>query len=73
MGCGCRKSKVVPSLPSSESTTTSAMSAEPNTYDVIDTEGAVVASTSNIVFARVEARRTGGTVVLRETTSTTST
>lgn len=67
MGCGCgQKKKVVPTLPSSSAT---ALSAEPRTYDVIGTEGTVVASTSNVVFARVEARRTGGTVVLRETTS----
>lgn len=69
MGCGCNKKKVVPSLPSSSGQTTTALSVEPKTYDVIDTEGAVVASTTNLVFARVEARRTGGTVVLRETAS----
>lgn len=68
MGCGCNKKKVVPSLPSSSGALTT-MSVEPRTYDVINTEGAIVASTTNLVFARVEARRTGGTVVLRETTS----
>lgn len=72
MGCGCSKRKVVPTLPASNGSTTSIASVEPKTYDVVDSEGAVVASTTNIVFARVEARRTGGTVVPRTTTSASS-
>lgn len=69
MGCGCgKKAKAVPTLPSS-APQNAALSAEPKTYDVLDSEGAVVASTTNLVFARVEARRTGGTVVPRSTTS----
>ncbi len=35
-------------------------------YDVIGGDGTVVASTTNPVLARVESRRTGGTVVLRQ-------
>lgn len=73
MGCGCNKRKVVPTLPAADgSVSTAALSAEAKTYDVVDSEGAVVASTTNIVFARVEARRTGGTVVPRTATSASS-
>lgn len=67
MGCGCNKAKVVPTLPRSASNPL--QSANPKTYDVLDSEGALVASTSNLVFARVEARRVGGTVVPSTTTS----
>lgn len=67
MGCGCGKKKVVPTLPASTSNPATLASAA-KTYDVLDGEGAVVASTTNLVFARVEARRTGGTVVPRSTT-----
>lgn len=68
MGCGCNKKKaMVPTLSSAASISPTMV--EPKTYDVFDTDGALVASTTNLVFARVEARRTGGTVVLRETTS----
>lgn len=69
MGCGCGKKKVVPTLPASSSNPVTAGS---KTYDVHDSNGAVVASTTNLVFARVEARRVGGTVVPSTTTSATS-
>lgn len=66
MGCGCGKKKTVVSAPLSSG---APVSAEPRTYDVIGADGAVVASSTNPVLARVEARRTGGTVVLRSTAS----
>jgi len=72
MGCGCGKKKVVPSLPSSSGAPSAPLAMAPKTYDVLDTEGAVVASTTNLVFARVEARRVGGTVVPSTTTSASS-
>lgn len=66
MGCGCNKTKMVPTLPGGAS---NPLQAAPKSYDVLDGGGAVVASTTNLVFARVEARRVGGTVVPSTATS----
>lgn len=66
MGCNCGKKKKVPVLATGASTP---VLQDAKTYDVVGSDGAVVASTTNLVFARVEARRAGGTVVPRSTTS----
>lgn len=68
MGCGCGGKKAVqPTLPASSAA--APQSAAAVTYDVFDSAGDLVASSTNIVFARVEARRTGGTVIPRQTAS----
>lgn len=69
MGCGCGgKSKVTKvSSPSGASAVVTAGGAK--IYDVIGVDGSLVASSANPTFARIEARRTGGTVVPRQATS----
>lgn len=59
MGCNCGKNKkvaaaAVPSIPGTAPRATV-------TYDVTGKDGAIIASTTNVVFARSEARRSGGT------------
>lgn len=67
MGCGCNKRGVVQSPPASLSATQAVaaakMSGNVQMHDVHDSDGALVASFTNIVTARSEARRVGGTVV----------
>lgn len=67
MGCGCGGKKTVVSPPSNRSSVS--QPSQPRVYDVFDGEGALVASATNPVLARVEARRVGGTVVQREPAS----
>lgn len=68
MGCNCgKKKKTVPTITASGATVMTAVPTK--SYDVVDGDGGVVASTTNLVFARVEARRVGGTVVPSSTAS----
>lgn len=67
MGCNCGKKKKVPVIASSGATVMTTVATK--SYDVLDGDGSIVASTTNLVFARVEARRVGGTVVPSTTTS----
>lgn len=67
MGCGCNKNKTA-SLPASRLLSADAAAqavarSGSVTYDVFSPEGALLASFSNPVTARAEARRTGGTAV----------
>lgn len=69
MGCGCSKRGTVQSPPAAMSANQAVSAAKTNgnvqMHDVHDASGALVASFSNIVTARAEARRVGGTVVPR--------
>ena len=70
MGCGCNKKRNVVAATSSERGTatlapTVARKSASTMYDVFNGEGALVASYSNPVTARAEARRSGGNVVPR--------
>lgn len=75
MGCGCSKNKTA-SLPASRvitaDTATHAVARSTNVveYDVFDGKGSLIASYSNPVTARAEARRTGGTTVPRKSITT---
>lgn len=77
MGCGCSKRGKVQSPPAARSAA-DVVAAAKNTgnvqmHDVHDAGGALVASFSNIVTARAEARRVGGTVVPNSGTTSVST
>ncbi len=76
MSCGCNKTKTVqaPPTPGATAAVAAARAAQSVlVYDVFDGTGALVASFSNPVMARAEARRvTGGTTVPRTTTTPTS-
>ena len=66
MGCGCNKSRTVAPPPSAQ--TMAALQPQqtsPVMYDVFDGEGSLVASYTNPVTARAEARRSGGNMVPR--------
>lgn len=67
MGCGCGRSKGVQSPPTARSTVTSSKMVRSSNqfHDVYTQDGALVASYTNIVTARAEARRLNGTAVPR--------
>jgi hypothetical protein len=72
MGCGCGGAKRTVLAAPKEQTRTASTSA-PTVYDVIGPDGStLVASATNPVLARAEARRSGGTVVPRQATPATS-
>lgn len=66
MGCGCGGAKrTVKAVAPSGASTSPAAGAK--MFDVFTSDGTLVASSQNPTFARIEARRTGGTVVPRTT------
>lgn len=72
--CGCRKNKGVQAPPAArtpgEAVQRAKSSGSVQMYDVLDGSGALVASYTNPVASRAEARRVGGTSVPRGTGST---
>lgn len=66
MGCGCNKTKTLQQPPTDTSTTSKTAM-----FDVYDAGGTLIASYSNPVTARAEARRSLGTVVPSTSDSTT--
>lgn len=69
MGCGCGGGKRTVVAPR---TTSATLPPAPIVFDVIGADGTLVASATNPVLARAEARRSGGTVVPRQATPATS-
>jgi hypothetical protein len=66
MPCGCNKSRSVVSPPTERTASLQTQQqTSPVMYDVYDGDGALVASFSNPVSARSEARRTSGNMVPR--------
>lgn len=68
MGCGCGKAKAAVRIPSATGAPV-AVAPAPVLMDVHAADGSLVASYSNPVTARAEARRVGGTVVPRSSTN----
>lgn len=72
MGCGCGKKSTVVAPPAASANGRVAAAVKSGSvimHDVYSGEGALVASFSNPVTARAEARRVGGTVVPRNSNS----